>query len=431
MEYISHEDYKKMMESFSKGAPKQSLNESVEGSKIVKKPAAHLKAGDVLTSGATVVRGAQSGARTPSGKVDLVVRYPNGKENVVVWGKTTMIGVHTQAEPSKDLEKEGNAFTAGLAKAKKGEEFKVGDKTFKDKTNYDAPIKEADGEAKILGHVKNDIYKVQTPTGEVIDIDFDLEKGDQVDDYGWEGTLVGYDDEYEYILPVALVPMGGGAWDVNPYYKEFSAHPWKKKVDEYQFDQMYPDDPGPFEGKDVDGMIKEFLLKEDDVNWDRMDDEEAEEDETDNGIEEDVEEGLNPAPFQATGPTIQTVEEKKNKFAHLTVEERDQLRQYVETIKTIKEQIKKMTNKSEMEEGGDMTNLVMKPTTMSEEGTVDAHEEIESKIDPKLHDTFHKVLSMVTKQLLNAGIEESHVQEFLKHEVSEMPDFVNRMYEKK
>lgn len=203
MEYISHEDYKKMMENFSKGTPKSRLTEG--------------------------------------------------------------------------LEKEGNAFTAGLAKAKKGEEFSVGGKKFKDRTNYDA------------------------------------------------------------------------------------------ELEEYQFDQMYPDDPGPFEGKDeMEETIKEFLARESAVDWERVDDEEAESDETDNGIEEDMEEGLNSAPFQATGPTIQTVEGKGSKLAHLTVEERDQLRQYVETIKTVKEQIRKMVDGCAVEEGGDNTNLIMKTSKMSE-----------------------------------------------------------------
>ena len=68
-EYISHVDYKKMMENFKKGTPKKMLKEG--------------------------------------------------------------------------LEKEGNAFTAGLAKAKKGEKFKVGDKAVKDTSNYDASMEEA------------------------------------------------------------------------------------------------------------------------------------------------------------------------------------------------------------------------------------------------------------------------------------------------
>jgi len=69
MSYISHVDYKKMMDGFKKGAPKKMLKE--------------------------------------------------------------------------DLEQEGNAFTAGLAKAKKGQEFKIGDKEVKDTSNYDSSMGES------------------------------------------------------------------------------------------------------------------------------------------------------------------------------------------------------------------------------------------------------------------------------------------------
>ena len=194
MEYISHEDYKKMLGSFGKEAPKKALNEMHTMEKH---------------DGATEFH------KLP---VDI----------------------------EEDLEKEGNAFTAGLAKTKKGGEFKVGNKSFKDRTNYDAP------------------------------------------------------------------------------------------VNEYQFDQMYPDDPGPFEG--IDDRLKEFLARESD----------------------EMEEDINLPSSQSTGPSI---EERRRPLSHLSPEERDQLRQYVETIKTVKEQINKMVGKSGMEEGGDMTGLVMRPST--------------------------------------------------------------------
>jgi len=451
MEYISHENYKKMMDGFKKGSPKKALNEM------------HTMDDD---------------------DHDEFHKLP--------------------ADAEEGLEKEGNAFTAGLAKTKKGGQFKVGDKEFTDKTNYDAPIDEEDvskdahgaayhigdkvkyeghsftimigaggtvvlkhssgriiphdqsmeilrqaaidkkfhdldeewdspydggaddlaamarnadaAKAKIVGHVKNDVYKVQTPSGDVIDLDFELEKGDQVDDYAYEGTLYAEDDDYEYILPVALIVAGGGSYDVEPYYKEFSAHP-KKKVNEYQFDQMYPDDPGPFEGKNVDSVIKEFLARESAVNWDAVDDEEAEQDETDDGMEE----ALNPAPFQATGPTIQTVEEESN-VAHLTSEEREQVKQYIESIKTIKEQIAKLMAKGKMEESGDTTGLVMKPTTVSEDdmaqGGVD-HEKIESQLNPKFHEAFHKITGMIIGDLIKAGFPEDQIKNFLDHEIEE------------
>lgn len=710
MEYISHEDYKKMMENFSKGTPKKMLREDFERPDAremeeenelgrITDAVERVFANDSLTTANEVdalaeeIRNAWSKSRGygEGDEIDFVAEYltdwadnvrhdqfsqwekPSvGEEENTIWGEEWKNWINTAVY---DIS-EGNAFTAGLAKAKKGEEFKVGNKTFKDRTNYDAPIKEdyrdkvdnltilqrcielGDKNPKKFGELKAEAIEIyedykehknkstldseveslldshqppssvipyETPDedsrgmfrgmreyqsdapvkkeswrsdptdedGEEYSIGIekeleDLAKAGKIDqqtlnnaldyvsdhDYelfahkldanyvikqvtGREDASVSeeYDSPYdggaddlaamasdndrevafaekaiEKILGEPVKFVGQDKNDLATYVgsdprvkysiddfgfiykdngfgrKKISNQPigenipavGKKlgSVDEYQFDQMYPDDPGPFEGKNVDKMIKEFLLKEDDVNWDRMDDEEAEENETDNGIEEDfnpdssdfeqaitkelqylgdeeltdveyeqalkalenpkivdklwgvhpkkaatalakmvrsreVGEGLNPAPFQATGPTIQTVEGKKNKFAHLTSEERDQLRQYVETIRTVKEQIKKMTEKSGMKEGGDMTNLVMKPTTMSEDGEVDTHEEIESKIDPKLHDTFHKVLDMVTKQLLNSGFEESQVEEFLKHEVSELPSFITRQYESK
>lgn len=42
------------------------------------------------------------------------------------------------------LEKEGNAYTAGLAKTPKGGKFRVGNKVVKDTSNYDAPTNEGE-----------------------------------------------------------------------------------------------------------------------------------------------------------------------------------------------------------------------------------------------------------------------------------------------
>lgn len=489
MEYISHEDYKKMLTGFGKEVPKAKLNEGLEKEgNAFTAGLAKTKKGGEFKVGDKAVKDTSNYDSSMEEEVHsfdnikmdtphahkLKVKTPNFSGTIFKNEDGTYVFYDVDnhnADPSlppfktitdlmkhfginmqdlyEDEMEEGNAFTAGLAKTKKGGEFKVGDKSFKDRTNYDASVGEdyhpddpagqdsaaargeddyegvEEGDAEILGHVKNDVYKVRTPTGEVIDLDFELEKGDQVDDYGWEGTLYAEDDNYEYILPVALVPMGGGDWDVTPYYKEFYANPLKKKeVKEYQFDQMYPDDPGPFEG--IEKKLKEFLAKEDDVNWDRMDDEEAEENETDNGIEEDeMEEGINLPSSQPTGPSIQ---EKKSRLAHLTSEERDQLKQYVETIKTVKEEIKKMVGKKDMDESGDNTNLIMKPTTVSEDGGSE-HEEIESNLDPKVHDAFHKVAGMAVKSLMKAGIEPDQIKAFFQHEISELPDFVTRQYE--
>lgn len=158
------------------------------------------------------------------------------------FGKETPKGILKEG-----IENEGNAFTAGLAKTKKGGEFKVDGKAVKDTSNYDAPVKE---------------YSIS--------------------------------DEYP--------------------------ESWKMR-----------------EG-------------------------------------EDMEEGLNlPSPgMKATGQTIVTTEaDQLNRFSVLSPSEREQLKEYIESIKTIKQEIKKLVEKASagmMEDkmGGNRTGLVMTKGTVSE-----------------------------------------------------------------
>lgn len=80
-------------------------------------------------------------------------------------------------------------------------------------------------------------------------------------------------------------------------------------------------------------------------------------------------EGLNPAPMQATGQTISTVEEDSAGFGALTPTEREQLKEYIESMETIKREIVKLAEKAGKKvkmEGGDMTGLTMTSGTMSE-----------------------------------------------------------------
>jgi hypothetical protein len=565
MEYISHEDYKNMMGKFQTETPKGKL----------------LKEGHYNDEDAGFVEMISD---------ELVKLFKAGKISNDQWndaddylndhGYELWVDAQTGSDALGTIlqhvganVKEGNAFTAGLAKAKKGQEFKVDGKTVKDTSNYDAPIKEADGNIEKLkqeikteyGHGGNILsFANSHDLGRIAKISSRAAKALESlnnmmpEDLDIADLKPNLKAKVEKIESSILKDLGIDADMLD-----------EKELDEYQFDQMYPDDPGPFEGKnfmdpdesyftiavadeldggdwglspeqleaaqeyleanyyhlqgdfannhevgggsgraakyivdlikkqgqDMDSTIKEFLMKEDDVNWDRVDDEEAEENETDNGIEENVnelkvgdivrnlndedvtvlkiypnmkaalqahpeekewvmsyfdnyrpldesdkfkpwylvdldgetalepqayinkiEEGLNPAPFQATGPTIQTVETKHN-VAKLKPEERDQLKQYVETIKTVKEEISKMLNKTKMKEGGDNTNLIMKPTTVSEDDG--GHDKMEDSLGEKLHGTFYKVTDMAIKQLVADGWDVSQAASFLKVEIEE------------
>ena len=162
MSYISHVDYKKMMDGFKKGTPKQMLKE--------------------------------------------------------------------------DLEQEGNAFTAGLAKAKKGQEFKVGGKSVKDTSNYDSSMEEEmhsfDGIKKDTSHAHK--LKVNAPnfTGTIFKNE--------------DGTYVFYDVDNHNADP-SLPPFK----TITDLMKHFGIkmQDLHEDLEEYQFDDMYPDDPGPFESK--------------------------------------------------------------------------------------------------------------------------------------------------------------------------------------
>ena len=55
---------------------------------------------------------------------------------------------------SLNEDKEGNAFTAGLAKTPKGSKFKVGGKEVKDNSDYDAPLTKEAKDKLLLGKSK-------------------------------------------------------------------------------------------------------------------------------------------------------------------------------------------------------------------------------------------------------------------------------------
>lgn len=377
MEYISHEDYKSMMENFSKGTPKKSLNEALD---------------------------------------------PVGKED-------------------SDIDNDGDT----------------------DKTD------------KYLLKRRKAIGKAMTKEGEDV-VDTKLSKIADL----YKGKAIKH-DEIEKIVD-ALTKQGH---EINTRYVQQFLSKHDVQLDEYQFDQMYPDDPGPFEGArytdpdsedfplavaeylesedltpeqmeaaldyleqnsyelqgsfanthevgggsgkaaryvvnlvkqqypDVDTKINEFLMREDDVDWERMDDEEA-------YAKQVNDEGLNPAPFQATGPTIQTVEGKHD-LKNLKPDEKDQLKQYIETIKTVKEEISKMLNKAKMKEGGDNTNLIMKPTTVSEDDMAqggDKHEAIEKALGPK-HQVIHSAIDKLLQTVAESGFTEGEAALFLQHEIEE------------
>lgn len=386
MEYISHEDYKKMMESFSKGTPKQSLNEALD----------------------------------PVGKEDSDIDNDGDTD------KTDKYLANRRKAVGKAMTNEGDDVVDTKL-------TKIAD-LYKDKAIKHEEIEKIVKALTGQGHEINARYVQEFLKNH--DVQLDEYQFDQMypDDPGpFEGKNFMDPDESYFTMAVAD-QLNDEAWGLTP--EQMDAAEAYLEANYYELQGSFANNHEVGGGstkaakyivdlikkqtQDMDFTIREFLMKEDDVNWDKVDDEEAEENETDNGIEEDVEEGLNPAPFQATGPTIQTVEAKHD-IAKLKSEERDQLKQYIETIRTVKEEISKMLNKTKMKEGGDNTNLIMKPSTVSEDEAGeggDKHEAIEKALGAK-HQVIHSAIDKIIQTVKESGFSEGDAALFLQHEIEE------------
>jgi hypothetical protein len=180
----------------------------------------------------------------------------------------------------------------------------------------------------------------------------------------------------------------------------------------------------------------------------------------------EMEEGLHMPPLQATGQTIMANEDQAPfGMSVLSPDERKQLKEFIESYKTIKKEIasllekagkdpKIMENAKRMGDeavpaerpahyneptktpkhnpsnlGGNRTGLVMTKAEMweNEEGE---HERIESMLDTKLHDAFHKVTGMIMKDLMADGFDGGDIKNFLQYEIDKKAkEAINAQYD--
>jgi protein-tyrosine-phosphatase len=165
----------------------------------------------------------------------------------------------------------------------------------------------------------------------------------------------------------------------------------------------------------------------------------------------EMEEGLHMPPLQATGQTIMANEDQAPfGMSVLSPDERKQLKEFIESYKTIKKEIASLLEKAgknpkimeafnikkEQDEevpaerpahyneptktpkhnpsnlGGNRTGLVMTKAEMWE-----GEESVEKAIGEKLHSTFNKVTQMAIKQIVADGFDPSEAVNFLKMEI--------------
>jgi hypothetical protein len=142
-------------------------------------------------------------------------------------------------------------------------------------------------------------------------------------------------------------------------------------------------------------------------------------------------------PLQATGQTIDTVEENSIidapfgvanrgtktqlegpglQLSNLTVDERKQLGEFVEAVKTTKGAIEKLLEKAsgkkvkvkETMGGNHSSGLVMTPSTVSED--------MEGMVSPKYHTMFQKLI----KALKAEGLDDADIEMFIKYEMEQI-----------
>ena len=290
----------------------------------------------------------------------------------------------------------------------------------------------------------------------------------------------------------------------------------KSVVPEYRFDQMYPDDPGPFEGDEMEENIYEPLQKAtgittetlripkrtgyNDTNYDPRDvaswqpdymkgehEPTDDLDDDDNDFDDDADDlsdlpnsfkkqvaqdkdRLNREQSNDTNPPfgfspVAGEVKKQLDFEALSIEERKQLKDNINAIKEIKKSINGLLEKAgknsmmessnagyvegekiknpkkeadikrpatlkpkyhnpekKQKSGGNRTDLVLKKGEMWESHEPDMdpkHEEMESKINPKLHDILHNVADKIIQELEGAGFTRFEALAFIEHEIEE------------
>ena len=238
MEYISHEDYKKMMESFSKGTPKQSLNEALD----------------------------------PVGKEDSDIDNDGDTD------KTDKYLANRRKAVGKAMTNEGDDVVDTKL-------TKIAD-LYKDKAIKHEEIEKIVKALTGQGHEINARYVQEFLKNH--DVQLDEYQFDQMypDDPGpFEGKNFMDPDESYFTMAVAD-QLNDEAWGLTP--EQMDAAEAYLEANYYELQGSFANNHEVGGGstkaakyivdlikkqtQDMDFTIREFLMKEDDVNWDKVDD---------------------------------------------------------------------------------------------------------------------------------------------------------------
>jgi hypothetical protein len=320
---------------------------------------------------------------------------------------------------------EGNAFTRALAKTPKGGKFKVGSKTFKDKSGYD--------DSSVDEYGINDQYPGAWPfrEEEIKEDDYSIDP-DNINSGDTDPENIGESDYNEGLNPAPMQATGQTidtveekedlSYITDPHKTDYSVKPFKlpKRVDtrdldydpqdvsRFKPDYMDTDDPED----DDDEINNDFLDMDDDDMYTKL--------------------PKNFQKFVSKDKDKYSLRENQAPFglSVLSVSEREQLKEYVKSVKTIQQEIKKLVSKAnEARIGGDRTGLVMNVNEEEKEKEepkaqsipqqdAPSYEEIEAKLDPELHEKSVDVLTALRRKLEREGkLTPLEIEMFIKHEI--------------
>jgi len=276
-----------------------------------------------------------------------------------------------QEETSKGMLKEsmeeGNAFTAALAKAKKGEKVKVDGEEITDTSNYDDP--------SVKEYSYTDNYPGSWGYKEGEEKEDDVEEGLHTPPLQATEPTVDVNEEEDSEVYIPNEDNFKVKIEDKIYTAQYHNHEEGESID------LVSDDGDKIEGKvkevSPDGDLTITLL---------------------------AKEGLHMPPLQATGQSLKenTVANPPYGFDVLSPDERKQLKEYIDSIKTIQKEIARLAAKAGKKvkvEGGDMTGRMMTPSVTSEGAS---REELESRIHPTVLDALERVVYLLYKTGLNA-----------------------------
>ena len=405
MSYISHEDYKNLMSQFQKETPKGILKEALH-------PVGE-EDSDIDNDGDT----------DKTDKYLLKRRAAIGK----AIGKGRMM--------KEDEVEEGYADRyAGSEKL---------DNIFKENVHGGHPI--PPGDIKSIG--KN-TYSIKRPDGKEVSVSFnDYEIEDIVDPpYGAIGTVMGRDEDgNEYRMEANFVAAGYDDWEKEPDHGSLEVYMNPPNNEGLHMPPLQATGP-TISTVEEDHMETPFSLpkRKDTSKLDYDPDASrfepdymkapGEDDDDEDEFEFDDEEDIISASDDIPTSFKKAVAGDRNRYPFLrentdanppfgfdvlSPDERKQLKEYIESVKTIKKEIAKLAAKAGKKvkvEGGNMTGLTMTPSVTSEGASHEKIEKIEKKIPEKLYAASEKVI----KHLQKAGLTGQEIKMFLNHEIEEV-----------